>query len=144
MTDLEGMCDVAIGNEEDADKVFGIQAPEANVTTGQVEADQYRCVCEQLAQRFHRLKTIAITLRGPLSTSHNTWSGVLWDKGEFYTAPTYDILSIVDRVGGLIYSLRKYAGDSEKALRFAVAASCLKHSIPGDLNAVTVAEVEQP
>jgi 2-dehydro-3-deoxygluconokinase len=100
MAYLAGMCDVAIGNEEDADKVFGIQAPEANVTTGQVEADQYRCVCEQLAQRFHRLKTIAITLRGPLSTSHNTWSGVLWDKSEFYTAPTYDILSIVDRVGG--------------------------------------------
>jgi 2-dehydro-3-deoxygluconokinase len=150
MGDLVGMCDAAIGNEEDADKVFGIRAPEADVTVGKVEADKYRFVCEELARRFPSLKTIAITLRGSLSASHNTWSGVLWDKSKFYTAPTYDILPIVDRVGGgdafmggLIYGLRKYTGDPEKALGFAVAASCLKHSIPGDFNAVTVAEVEQ-
>jgi 2-dehydro-3-deoxygluconokinase len=85
-----------------------------------------------------------------VSASHNTWSGMLLHNGEFYTAPTYDIIPIVDRVGGgdafmggLIYGLRQYAPDAEKALRFAVAASCLKHSIPGDFNAVTVAEVEQ-
>jgi 2-dehydro-3-deoxygluconokinase len=150
MADLVGMCDVAIGNEEDAAKVFGIQAPETNVTAGKVEADKYRFVCEELGRRFPGLKTISITLRGSLSASHNTWSGVLWDKGNFYIAPTYDIMPIVDRVGGgdafmggLIYGLRKYTGDSEKALRFAVAASCLKHSIVGDFNAVTVAEVEQ-
>jgi 2-dehydro-3-deoxygluconokinase len=130
--------------------VFGIQAPEADVTAGKVEADKYRFVCEQLSDRFSSLKTMAITLRGSLSASHNTWSGVLWDKGEFCTAPTYNIIPIVDRVGGgdafmggLIYGLRKYTGDPEKALCFAVAASCLKHSIVGDFNAVTVAEVEQ-
>ena len=150
MADLVSLCDVAIGNEEDADKVFGIKAPEADVTAGKVQADTYRFVCEGLARRFASLKTIAITLRGSISASHNTWSGVLWQQAEFYTAPTYDIVPIVDRVGGgdsfmggLIYGLRKYAGDPGKALRFAVAASCLKHSIIGDFNAVSVAEVEQ-
>ena len=118
------------------------------MTAGKVEADHYRFVCEELAERFPSLKTIAITLRGSLSASHNTWSGVLWANGEFFTAPTYDILPIVDRVGGgdafmggLIYGLRKY-GDPQKALDFAAAAACLKHSIPGDFNAVSVAEVE--
>lgn len=150
MADLVSLCDIAIGNEEDADKVFGIKAPTADVTAGKVEADTYRFVCEGLAQRFASLKTIAITLRGSISASHNTWSGVLWQESKFYTAPTYDIIPIVDRVGGgdafmggLIYGLRKYTGDPEKALRFAVAASCLKHSIMGDFNAATVAEVEQ-
>jgi 2-dehydro-3-deoxygluconokinase len=115
-----------------------------------VEADQYRRVCEELARRFPNLKTLAITLRGSLSASHNTWSGVLWDKGQFFTAPTYDIVPIVDRVGGgdafmggLIYGLRKSPIDPQRALHFAVAASCLKHSIHGDFNAVSVAEVEQ-
>lgn len=150
MSDLVALCDVAIGNEEDADRVFGIKAPETDVTAGKVSAAPYRFVCGELARRFPNLKTIAITLRGSLSASHNTWSGVLWDKGLFYTAPTYDIIPIVDRVGGgdafmggLIYGWRQFTGDPEKALRFAVAASCLKHSIPGDFNAVTVAEVEQ-
>ncbi|MBI5565759.1 MAG: sugar kinase, partial [Chloroflexi bacterium] len=86
---------------------------------------------------------------GSLSASHNTWSGVLWDQRQFFTAPTYDSVPIVDRVGGgdafmggLIYGLRKFTNDPGQALRFAVAASCLKHSIPGDFNAVSVAEVE--
>ncbi|MFH1523764.1 MAG: sugar kinase [Chloroflexota bacterium] len=149
MGELVGMCDLALGNEEDAEKVFGIHAPKSNVTVGQVEADTYRFVCEALTERFPSLKTISITLRGSLSASHNTWSGVLWSNGEFYTAPTYDIIPIVDRVGGgdafmggLIYGLRKY-GDPQKALNFATAAACLKHSIPGDFNAVSVAEVEK-
>jgi 2-dehydro-3-deoxygluconokinase len=150
MAELVAECDVAIGNEEDADKVFGIKAPEADVIAGKVDAGHYRFVCEELAKRFSRLKTIAITLRGSLSASHNTWSGVLWRAGQFFTAPTYDIVPIVDRVGGgdafmggLIYGLRKHTDDPAKALRFAVAASCLKHSIIGDFNAVSVAEVEQ-
>jgi 2-dehydro-3-deoxygluconokinase len=148
MSDLVSMCDVALGNEEDAEKVFGIQAPESDVTTGKIDAGYYRFVCEALAERFPSLKTISITLRGSLSASHNTWSGVLWLNGKFYIAPTYDILPIVDRVGGgdafmggLIYGLRKY-GDPQKALDFAAAAACLKHSIPGDFNAVSVTEVE--
>jgi len=149
MPKLVSFCDVAIGNEEDAEKVFGIKAPEADVTAGKVEASQYRFVCEELAKRFPGLKTIAITLRGSLSASHNTWSGVLWQSGDFFTAPRYDITHIVDRVGGgdafmggLIYGLRTYGDDYQKALHFAVAASCLKHSIIGDFNQVSVAEVE--
>lgn len=149
MPELTGLCDVAIGNEEDAEKVFGIKAPEADVTAGKVEASQYRFVCEELARRFPSLKTIAITLRGSVSASHNTWSGVLWRSGEFFTAPRYDITHIVDRVGGgdafmggLIYGLRTYGTDYQRALNFAVAASCLKHSIIGDFNQVSVAEVE--
>ena len=150
MPDLVSYCDVAIGNEEDADKVFGIRAPETDVTAGKVEADKYGHVCEGLAERFPNLRTIAITLRGSVSASHNTWSGVLWDQGSFYTAPTFDITHIVDRVGGgdsfmggLIYGLRAYGDDRQRALNFAVAASCLKHSVFGDFNVVTVAEVEK-
>jgi 2-dehydro-3-deoxygluconokinase len=150
MPELVGYSDVAIGNEEDADKVFGIRAPETDVTAGVVEADKYRSVCEELAKRFPNLKTIAITLRGSISASHNTWSGVLWDRGEFYVGPTYDITHIVDRVGGgdafmggLIYGLRTYGDDRRRALNFAVAASCLKHSIFGDFNLVTVTEAEK-
>jgi 2-dehydro-3-deoxygluconokinase len=150
MRDLVAQCDVVIGNEEDAEKVFGLKAPESDVTTGKVDAEHYRYVCEELVKCFPALHTVAVTLRGSLSASHNTWSGVLWDQGQFFTAPTYDIVPIVDRVGGgdsfmggLIYGLRKFTGDPGKALRFAVATSCLKHSIPGDFNAVSVAEVEQ-
>lgn len=162
MSDLVSMCDVALGNEEDAEKVFGIHAPESDVTSGKVDADHYRYVCEKLAERFSSLKTISITLRGSLSASHNTWSGVLWVRPErseptgeqsrragFYIAPTYDIIPIIDRVGGgdsfmggLIYGLRKYPTDPQKALNFAAAAACLKHSIIGDFNAVSVSEVE--
>jgi 2-dehydro-3-deoxygluconokinase len=150
MSELVGYSDVAIGNEEDADKVFGVKAPQVDVTKGKVEADKYRYVCEELAKRFSNLKTIAITLRGSISASHNTWSGTLWDKGTFYTGPTFDIAHIVDRVGagdafagGLIYGLRTYEGNPQAALNFAIAASCLKHSIFGDFNMVTVADVEK-
>jgi 2-dehydro-3-deoxygluconokinase len=149
MPELVSFCDVAVGNEEDAAKVFGIKAPGVDVTSGQVEAEAYIYVCEALAERFPSLKTIAITLRGSLSASHNTWSAILWQQGQIHTAPHYDIASIVDRVGGgdsfcagLIYGLRTY-GDVQRALDFAVAASCLKHTIPGDFNLVSVAEVEK-
>jgi 2-dehydro-3-deoxygluconokinase len=149
MTELVGMCDMALGNEEDAEKVFGIKAPEVDVTAGKVEADHYRYVYKELNKKFNSLKTICITLRGSLSASHNTWSGVLWTEGTFYSAPVYDIIPIVDRVGGgdafmagLIYGLRKYKDDPQKALNFAAAAACLKHSIIGDFNAVSVSEVE--
>jgi 2-dehydro-3-deoxygluconokinase len=150
MPDMVQYCDVAIGNEEDAAKVLGIRAPDTDVTSGVVDAEKYRYVCEEMAKRFAQLKTVAITLRGSLSASHNTWSGILWHQGEVYTAPTYDITHIVDRVGGgdsfmagLIYGLNTYQGDPQAALNFAVAASCLKHSIVGDFNLVTVPEVEK-
>ncbi len=150
MPELVRYCDVAIGNEEDAEKVFGIKAPESDIDSGKVESGQYRYVCDELTRRIPTLTTVAITLRGSLSASHNTWSGVLQHKGEFFTAPVFDIEPIVDRVGGgdafvggLIYGLRNYGEDRQKALNFAVAASCLKHSIFGDFNQVPVAEVEK-
>jgi 2-dehydro-3-deoxygluconokinase len=150
MPELVGYCDAAIGNEEDAAKVFGIHAPDTDVTSGQVDAGKYRYVCESLGERFPNLRTVAITLRGSRSASHNTWSGVLWAASEFYTAPTYEITHIVDRVGGgdsfcagLIYGMRTYGEDRQRALDFAVASSCLKHSIFGDFNLATVAEVEK-
>ena len=149
---MEGLVeytDVAIGNEEDADKVFGIHAEEVDVTKGNVEADAYRSVCNQLNERFPNLKTIAITLRGSLSASHNTWGAILWDAGDVYVSPVYDITHIVDRVGGgdsfmggLIYGLLTYEGKQD-AVNFAVAASCLKHTVMGDFNLVTVDEVEK-
>ncbi|MCA9891306.1 MAG: sugar kinase, partial [Anaerolineae bacterium] len=98
MPALVEFCDVAIGNEEDADKVLGIKAPDADVIGGKVEAESYRYVCEEMARRYPSLKTVAITLRGSVSASHNTWSAVLWKDGEFYTGPQYDITHIVDRV----------------------------------------------
>ncbi len=150
MPELVRNCDVAIGNEEDAAKVFGIHAPDTDVTSGTVDATKYRYVCEELVERFPSLKTVAITLRGSLSASHNTWSGILWHAGTVYVGPTFDITHIVDRVGGgdsfmggLIYGLNTYKDDPQSALDFAVAASCFKHSIYGDFNMVTVDEVEK-
>ena len=149
MRELVKYCDVAIGNEEDAEKVFDIKAPETDVTKGKVEAANYEYVCNELAGQFPNLSSIAITLRGSISASQNTWSGILWSEGKFYKAPVYDITSIVDRVGGgdafgggLIYGMLTYA-DKNQALGFAVAASCLKHSIWGDFNLVTKEEVQK-
>jgi len=150
MHELVSYCDIAIGNEEDADKVFGIRAPDVDILAGKVDAEKYRYVCEELAKPFPNLKTIAITLRGSISASHNTWSASLWNQGEFYVGPTFDITHIVDRVGtgdafaaGLIYGLRTYRDHPQAALNYAIAASCLKHSIFGDFNMVTVADVEK-
>jgi 2-dehydro-3-deoxygluconokinase len=147
---MVSLCDVAICNEEDAEKVFGIKAPEVDVTSGKVEAEQYRYVAERVAERFPNLQTIAFTLRGSISASHNTWSGVLWQDGHFYTGRMYDISPIIDRVGGgdafsggLIYALRKVPADPQYALEFAIGASCLKHGIVGDFNAVSADEVEK-
>jgi 2-dehydro-3-deoxygluconokinase len=150
MEELVSYCDVAIGNEEDAEKVFGIKAPEADITKGQVEADQYLYVCEEISKKFSNLHQIAITLRSSISASHNTWSALMWENGQTYTAPIYDITHIVDRVGGgdsfmggLIYGLLTYPSDPQKAINFAVAASALKHTIFGDFNLVSVSEVEK-
>jgi 2-dehydro-3-deoxygluconokinase len=150
MEELVSYCDVAIGNEEDAEKVFDIHAPDTDVTSGELDAEKYRYVCEKLAERFPQLKTISITLRGSLSASHNAWSAVLWHRGQLYFGPNYDITHIVDRVGGgdsfmagLIYGLLTYPEIKQTALNFAVAASALKHTIFGDFNLVTVPEVEK-
>ncbi len=147
---VEG-CDVILGNEEDAEKVFGIKPEGFDVTAtgGHVDAAEFESVCKQMVKRFPRAKKVIITLRGSINANHNTWAGVLWDGAKLYQSPSYDITHIVDRVGGgdsfmggLIYGLISYAGDDQKALNFAVAASCLKHTIYGDFNLVTVAEVE--
>ena len=149
MPDMVAGCDIILGNEEDAAKVFGIQPEGVDVTSGHVEAAAYESVCCQLMKKFPRAKKIIVTLRGSVNASHNTWSGVLWDGKKLFQAPVYDITHIVDRVGGgdsfmggLIYGLITYPGDDQRALNFAVAASCLKHTIIGDFNLVTVKEVE--
>ena len=147
---VEG-CDVILGNEEDADKVFGIKPEGFDVTAtgGEIDQKRFQSVGEQLMKKFPRAKKVIITLRGSINANHNTWGGVLWDGKTLYQSPRYDITHIVDRVGGgdsfmggLIYGLLTYKGDDQKALNFAVAASCLKHTIFGDFNQVTVAEVE--
>ena len=151
MPALVECCDVILGNEEDAEKVFGIKPEGFDVTAtgGKVEQAAFESVCRQLMQRFPRAKKVIITLRGSINANHNTWGGVLFDGQKLYASPRYDITHIVDRVGGgdsfmggLIYGLREYKGDDQRALNFAVAASALKHTIYGDFNLVTVAEVE--
>jgi len=148
MPEMVENCDIILGNEEDAEKVFGITPEGANVQGGQVSAAAYRSVCEKIMKRFPSAKKVIITLRGSISADHNTWSGVLFDGKKLFEAPVYQITHIVDRVGGgdsfmggLIYGLLTY-NDDQKALNFAVAASCLKHTIPGDFNLVSVTEVE--
>jgi 2-dehydro-3-deoxygluconokinase len=150
MQDLVALTDVAIGNEEDAARVFGIHAPDTDVISGELDAEKYLAVCQGLSARFANLERIAITLRGSLSASHNTWSAVLWHKGQMFFGPAYDLTHIVDRVGGgdsfvagLIYSLITFAGDNQRSLDFAIAASALKHTIFGDFNLASVAEVEK-
>lgn len=150
MPDLVDGCNVILGNEEDAEKVFGIHPEGVDVTKGHVEAAAYESVGKQLLERFTRADKAIITLRGSISASHNSWSGVLYDGNKLYEAPTYQITHIVDRVGGgdsfmggLIYGLLTYKDDLQKALNFAVAASCLKHTVKGDFNLVTVDEVEK-
>ncbi len=150
MEDLVQHCDVILGNEEDAEMVFGIKPEGVDVTAGHVEGAAYESVGKQLMEKFPKAKKVIITLRGSVSASHNTWSGVLWDGKQLFEAPTYQITHIVDRVGGgdsfmggLVYGLITYPEDDQKALNFAVAASCLKHTIKGDFNLVTVDEVEK-
>jgi 2-dehydro-3-deoxygluconokinase len=150
MEALVAGCDIILGNEEDAEKHFDIHPEGIDVTQGHtMDAKSYVSVCRQMMQRFPRAKKVIITLRGSISASHNTWAGVLYDGQTLFESPTYQITHIVDRVGGgdsfmggLVYGLIQYAGDDQKALNFAVAASCLKHTIYGDANLVTVAEVE--
>jgi 2-dehydro-3-deoxygluconokinase len=150
MPDLVAGCDIILGNEEDAEKAFGIKPESGDVTSGHVEAVAYESVCRQLMKKFPKAKKVIITLRGSINANHNTWSGVLWDGIKLLQSPVYDITHIVDRVGGgdsfmggLIYGLLTHQGDDQKALNFAVAASCLKHTIPGDFNLVTIDEVEK-
>ncbi|MCA0364367.1 MAG: sugar kinase [Bacteroidetes bacterium] len=152
MTELTSYCDVILGNEEDAEKHFGIKPEGLDVTKHghDVTAEAFLSVCEQMMKKFPKAKKVITTLRGSISASHNSWAGVLYDGKTMFKSPVYQITDIVDRVGGgdsfmggLIYGLLQYPDDDQNALNFAVAASCLKHTIVGDANLVTVSEVEK-
>mgnify|MGYP004526300579 FL=1 len=138
--------DYCIANEEDAKDVFGIEADNTDINTGKLDRNGYISVAKKLTERFN-FKGVAITLRESLSANDNNWSAMLYTNGEAVFSKKY-AMHIVDRVGGgdsfgggLIYSLLN-GYDARKTIEFAVAASCLKHSIEGDYNMVSVAEVE--
>ncbi len=146
MSKLMPYVDVCIANEEDAKDVFGIEAKDTDLNAGKVNHDGYISVACQLTEKFN-FEKVAITLRGSISASDNQWAAMLYSNGEAFFSPTYNV-HIVDRVGGgdsfgaaLIYSLLSDY-DEQKAINFAVASSCLKHSIEHDFNLVSVAEVE--
>lgn len=152
MTELTSYCDIILGNEEDAEKHFGIKPEGLDVTKHghDVTAEAFLSVCQQMMKKFPKAKKVITTLRGSISASHNSWAGVLYDGKTMFKSPVYQITDIVDRVGGgdsfmggLIYGLLQYPDDDQNALNFAVAASCLKHTIVGDANLVTVSEVEK-
>ena len=139
--------DVCIANEEDARDVFGISAKNTDITAGKLDWNGYRSVAEQLTAQFG-FRAVAITLRGSISASDNDWAGMLYTGGESYFSRNYRV-HIVDRVGGgdsfgagLIYALREKMPPQE-AIDFAVAASALKHSIEGDFNRASVAEIRK-
>jgi 2-dehydro-3-deoxygluconokinase len=146
MRELVKFVDVVIANEEDCQMALGVQA-DVDVHSGKLDRAQYRSLAEKVLREFPNVKVIAITLRESHSASHNGWSACLADGKEFLVSRHYEITHIVDRVGGgdcfaggLIYGLQALGGHQE-ALEFAVAASCLKHSIPGDFNRFSVDEV---
>ncbi len=146
MSKLMPYVDVCIANEEEAESVFGIHAPNSNVVNGVLAQEGYVEVAKQLQTRFD-LRYVAITLRESISASDNNWGAMLYDGKQAYVSRRYPV-HIVDRVGGgdsfaagLIYALLNNKS-SEEAIAFASAASCLKHSIEGDYNQVSVAEVE--
>lgn len=151
MPRLVAYCDVIVSSKEEAELYFGIRpeitAPEdaEHSTTPEV----FLSVCRQMKEKFPKAKKLVTTLRHSINASHHTWGAMLFDGETLFTSRRYNITHIVDRVGGgdsfaggLIYGLKTYE-DSRKALDFAVAASCLKHTIKGDVNLVTVEEVEK-
>ncbi len=146
MATLMPYVDVCIANEEDASDVFGICAKNTEINAGKLDKEGYISVAKQLNERFG-IPHVAITLRTSISASINNWAGMLYTDGKAYFSPEYTI-NIVDRVGGgdsfgggLIYSFLEGKAPQD-IINFAVAASCLKHTIEGDFNLVSVAEVE--
>lgn len=146
MTELVEYVDVAIGNEEDAEKVFGIKAEASDVTKGELSLEGYRKVASELVKRLG-FEITAVTLRESLSASDNGWSGMLCDDHDFYQSRKHYV-HIVNRVdggdsfaAGLICALLTGAS-SQEALEFAIAASCLKHSILGDFSVVSAPGVQ--
>ena len=145
MTKLAPYIDVCIANEEDASDVFGIRAENTDITGGKLSHEGYKSVAKKLVDAFG-FKKVAITLRGSISANDNNWAAMLYDGKEYYQSKNY-LIHIVDRVGGgdsfgagLIYALSNNF-ENQDAIEFAVAASCLKHTIEGDYNMVSVDEV---
>jgi 2-dehydro-3-deoxygluconokinase len=146
MGQLARHVDVAIANEEDVQMALGIQA-DVDVHSGKLDTAQYEKLAEKVLSAYPNLQALAISLRESHSASHNGWSACLHDRKQFMLSRSYDITHIVDRVGGgdsfaagLIYGWQELPTHQD-ALEFAVAASCLKHSIPGDFNRTTIDEV---
>lgn len=151
MTKLTSYCDIIIGNEKDAENFFDIQPIPINDAQDEVnlKTQMFHSVSKQMMQKFPKTKKIITTIRGSISASHNSWMGLLYNGKEVITTTQYQITDIVDRVGGgdafmggVIYGLLAYPNNDQKTLDFATAASCLKHTIKGDANLVTVEEVE--
>jgi 2-dehydro-3-deoxygluconokinase len=147
MSELVKFVDVGIANEEDCQKSLGVSV-EVDVESGELDRAKYEALSLRMMQMYPNLSVMAITLRESMSADRNGWSACLRDQDGFRLSRHYEITDIVDRVGGgdsfasaLIYGLSTF-DDRQQALEFAAAASCLKHSIPGDLNRVSVAEVE--
>ena len=152
MTELTSYSDIILGNEEDTEMHFGIKPEGLDITTqgNEMNSEAFLSVCNQMMKKFPRAKKIIITLRGSISASHNSWAGILYDGKKMYESIQYQITDIVDRIGGgdsfmggLIYGFLNYPNEDQKALDFAAAASCLKHTIKGDVNLVKVEEVEK-
>ena len=149
MRELVKYVDVGIANEEDCQKSLGIGVDEVHVESGELDPKRYEKLTKKVMEEFPNLSVLAVTLRESKSADRNGWSACLRDKDGFRLSRRYEITDIVDRVGGgdsfasgLIYGLNAY-DDRQESLEFAVAASCLKHSILGDFNRVTVPEVEK-
>ena len=154
MRELVALVDVGIANEEDCQKALGIDVAGVDVHAGELDAARYQALAARVLEEFPNLKKQVITLRESRSADHNGWGACLHNGREFLLGRHYEITDIVDRVGGgdsfaagLIYGLLAYGDGANgatdaRALEFATAASCLKHSIPGDYNRVSVAEVE--
>ena len=148
MRELTRYVDVAIANEEDVQKSLGITV-DVSVESGELDREKYRALGDRVLKTYPDLRCIAITLRESRSADWNGWAACLNDGRDFYVSRKYEIRDIIDRVGGgdsfaggLIYGLNRY-DDKQQALEFAAAASCLKHSIPGDFNRVGVPDVEK-
>jgi 2-dehydro-3-deoxygluconokinase len=147
MAELMEYVDVCIANEEDANDVFGIKADNTDISGGKIDIEGYKSVAKQLLDRFS-FRSVAITLRGSISANDNNWAGMLYNGSEFYFSKNY-LIHIVDRVGGgdsfgggLIYGMMNNY-EPQAALEFAVAASCLKQTIEGDFNQVSLDEVNK-
>jgi 2-dehydro-3-deoxygluconokinase len=147
MSELIKYVDILISNEEEVERYFGIKAPGVDVYQGKISADSYRYVAEELLKIFPNLKLIAFTLRTSINASYNIWEGALYDGHKFYKSRRYEIFPIIDRIGAgdsfaaaLTYGLI-YMSDLQQALEFAVAASCLKHTIHGSTNIVNIEDI---